>query len=75
VIIDYALVADLVIVTFDPHFRSSARRRGARCLHISPPERTARRRLANHFRAVMDLFWEGALLVTLPREGEPQRNQ
>jgi predicted nuclease of predicted toxin-antitoxin system len=71
VIIDYALVADLVIVTFDPDFRSSARRRGARCLHIRPPERTARRRLAEHFQAVINLFWQGALLVTLPTEGEP----
>jgi predicted nuclease of predicted toxin-antitoxin system len=71
VIIEYALETDLVIVTFDPDFRSSVRRKGARCLHIRPPERTARQRLRTQYRAVVDHFWGGALLVTLPREGPP----
>jgi predicted nuclease of predicted toxin-antitoxin system len=72
VIIDYALEADLIIVTFDRHFRSAARRQGARCLHIRPPERTARRRLREHYETVITLFWEGEPLVTLPREGMPR---
>jgi predicted nuclease of predicted toxin-antitoxin system len=71
VLVEYALVADLVIVTFDPDFRSSLLRKGARCLHIRPPERTARRRLATHYDGVMELFWEGAFLVTLPGDGPP----
>ena len=75
VVIDYALIANLVIVTFDPDFRSSARRQGARCLHIRPPERTARRRLSDRYSEVVDLFWEGAVLVTLPTEGPPERTQ
>jgi predicted nuclease of predicted toxin-antitoxin system len=75
VIIEYALASDLVIVTFDPDFRSSARRQGARCLHVRPPERTARPRLVTYYRAVVDLFWDGALLVTVPTEGPPERTQ
>ena len=71
VIMEYALEADLVIVTFDPDFRSGARRKGAHCLHIRPPERTARRRIRTHYQAVVDLLWEGALLVTLPAQGSP----
>jgi predicted nuclease of predicted toxin-antitoxin system len=70
-ITDYALARDLVIVTFDPDFRSSARRQGARCLHIQHPERTARERLRSYYREVVDLFWGGASLVTLPRNGPP----
>jgi len=72
VIIDYALEFDLVIVTFDRDFRSAVQRQGARCLHIRPPERTARRRLREEYEAVIALFLGGALLVTLPREGDPE---
>jgi predicted nuclease of predicted toxin-antitoxin system len=72
VVVDYALANDLVIVTFDPDFRSSARRKGARCLHVRPPERTARRRVAVFYRTIVDLFWDGAGLVTLPTKGEPE---
>jgi predicted nuclease of predicted toxin-antitoxin system len=75
VVVEYAITEDLVIVTFDPDFRSSARRKGARCLHIRPPERTARRRLAEYFDAVIAFFWDGALLVTLPARGEPRRDE
>jgi predicted nuclease of predicted toxin-antitoxin system len=71
VIMEFAFFADLVIVTFDPDFRSSARRKGARCLFIRTPERSARQRLAEHFGAVIDLFAGGALLVTLPAGGPP----
>lgn len=71
VIVEYAIEADLVIVTFDPDFRSSAYRKGARCLHIRPPERTARQRLARHYRETVALFWQGASLVTLPADGPP----
>jgi predicted nuclease of predicted toxin-antitoxin system len=73
VIADYALIDDLVIVTFDPDFRSSVRRKGARCLHVSPPERTARERLAARYREVVTLLWQGARLVTLPAEGAPRQ--
>jgi predicted nuclease of predicted toxin-antitoxin system len=75
VVIEYALLKDMVIVTFDPDFRSSARRQGARCLHIRTPERTARRRLTASYDSVVDLFWDGALLVTLPRDAPPERTQ
>jgi predicted nuclease of predicted toxin-antitoxin system len=39
IVAEYAIETDLVIVTFDPDFRSSAVRKGARCLHIRTPER------------------------------------
>ena len=71
IIAEYALAADLVIVTFDPDFRSSLRRRGARCLYIRPPERTARERLAERYREVVRLLWSGQALVTLPPDGPP----
>jgi predicted nuclease of predicted toxin-antitoxin system len=71
VIAEYALAADLVIVTFDPDFRSSLRRQGARCLYIRPPELTARARLTHHYRDVVRLLWSGAVLVTLPPHGPP----
>jgi predicted nuclease of predicted toxin-antitoxin system len=75
VIIDYALASgNLVIVTFDPDFRSAARRQAARCLHIRDPERTARRRVGEHYERIVAHFWEGATLVTLPRTGEPRRD-
>ena len=73
VIVEYALHENLVIVTFDPDFRSSIRRKGARCVHIRPPERTARQRLADNYREVVTLIWEGAQLVTLPTQGPPTR--
>ncbi len=74
VIADYALIDDLVIVTFDGDFRSSVRRKGARCLHIRHPERTARRRLAEHYELVVALIWDGNGLVTLPKVGLPLGN-
>lgn len=74
VIADYALVADLIVVTFDPDFRGAIRRRGGRCLHVRDPERTARRRLATHFQEVVTLFAGGARLVTLPRDGPPRQD-
>jgi predicted nuclease of predicted toxin-antitoxin system len=72
---DYVLIDDLVIVTFDPDFRSSARRKGARCLHIRPPERTARERMRTYYREVVALFWDGARLVTLPANAPPRADQ
>ena len=75
VVVDYALVDDLVIVTFDPDFRKAIRRRGeGRCLHIHTPERTARARLAAHYREVVRHFSERARLVTLPSLGPPRRD-
>jgi predicted nuclease of predicted toxin-antitoxin system len=68
---DYAIVEELVIVTFDRDFRSSARRKHARCVHIHPPERTAKDRVARHYREVVRLIWSGAELVTLPADGPP----
>jgi hypothetical protein len=75
VVADYAIVEDLVIVTFDNDFRSSARRKGARCLAYSSPERTARERLRGHDREIVNLIWDGAELVALPPEGhQPHPN-
>lgn len=75
VVIDYALVDDLVIVTFDPDFRSAIRRRGeGRCLHIVGQERTARARLAEHYDEVVQHFNQRARLVTLPADGPPRRD-
>jgi predicted nuclease of predicted toxin-antitoxin system len=74
VVVEYALIDDLVIVTFDPDFRRSIVRRGARCLHVRTPERTARQRLADHYYGVVKHFNERARLVTLPADGEPRRD-
>jgi len=74
VIVDYALIDDLVIVTFDVDFRRAIRRRNARCLHVCAPERTARGRLAEHYDEVIRLFGARARLVTLPRNGPPTRD-
>lgn len=71
IIADYAFAYGLVIVTFDNDLRRSAVRREARCLHIRGRERTARDRLAAHYRDVVALLWQGELLVTLPRAGPP----
>jgi predicted nuclease of predicted toxin-antitoxin system len=72
VVADYALIDDLVIVTFDPDMRRVIRRRGeGRCLYVRPPELTARARLAEHYNAVIDLFVRRARLVTLPPAGTP----
>jgi predicted nuclease of predicted toxin-antitoxin system len=72
IVADYAFANDLVIVTFDNDLRRSAVRREARCLHIRGRERDARQRLGDHYRSVVDPFWEGARLVTLPGDGPPE---
>ena len=74
VIADYALHAELVIVTFDPDFRKAIKRRGGRCLHVRPPERTARERLATYYREVIGFFADRARLVTLPANRPPTRD-
>jgi hypothetical protein len=74
VLVEYALIENLVVVSFDPDIRRSIRRCGARCLHIHPPERTARARLADHYRDVVQHFANRAHLVTLPRNGPPTRD-
>lgn len=74
IVAEYALVSGLVIVTFEPDFRRRARQGGPACLHIRTPERTARERLADHYREVMEHFKDHARLVTLPRSGEPTRD-
>lgn len=71
VVADYALIDDLIIVTFDPDFRRAIRRRGGRCLHVRPPERTARARVAENYDEIVRLFHERARLVTLPTDGPP----
>lgn len=75
IVIEYAIVAGQVVVTFDPDFRRTIRRRGeGRCLHIHDPERTARTRLARHYREVIELFErDRSRIVTLPAEGPPTR--
>jgi predicted nuclease of predicted toxin-antitoxin system len=74
VLVEYALIENLVVVTFDPDIRRAIRRCGARCLHIHPPELTARARLAGHYREVIQHFAERGHLVTLPRKGPPRRD-
>ena len=75
IVIEYAIVAGMVVVTFDPDFRRTIRRRGeGRCLHIHHPERTARDRVARCYPEIIELF-EGqrARIVTLPADGPPSR--
>jgi hypothetical protein len=74
VVVEYALIENLVVFSFDPDIRRVIRRCGARCLHIHPPERTARERLAEHYRGVVRHFNARAHLVTLPRSGPPTRD-
>jgi hypothetical protein len=59
-----------VLVTFDRDFRDSARRRGARCLHIRHPELTAVDRLREQFGETIELL-RRAPLVILPSAGSP----
>ena len=33
------------------------------------------RRLSDHYREVVDLFWAGAVLVTVPTDGAPEQTQ
>ncbi|WP_338198355.1 DUF5615 family PIN-like protein [Candidatus Nephthysia bennettiae] len=70
VISEYALTFDLVIVTFDRDFRNSARRRGARCLHIRPPELNAADRLRKYFDETIELLGTSGFVV-LPPKGSP----
>ncbi len=72
VLIDYALARRLVVVTFDRDFRSAVLRSGCRCLHILPPERSARQRLTAHYRETIRLLSGTARLVSLPADGPPQ---
>ena len=72
VLIEYALARRLVVVTFDRDFRSAVVRGGCRCLHILPPERSARQRLAAHYSETIRLLFGAARLVSLPSDGPPQ---
>jgi hypothetical protein len=74
VVVEYALISQLVVVSFDPDIRRVVRGCGARCLHIHPPERTARERLARYYREVIEHFDHRAHLVTLPKGGPPRRD-
>lgn len=69
IVADYADANNLVVVTFDRDFRNALVRRGCRCLHIEGQERTARRRLADHYRSVVDLFSNGKREVILQADG------
>ena len=68
----YALLLQLVLVTFDPDLRDSAVRGSCPVLHIRPPERTARSRVTEHYQAIVEMVGEGHRLVTLPGTGEPR---
>jgi Domain of unknown function (DUF5615) len=69
VISDFAMEHDLIVVTFDHHFRRAAVHRGCRCLHILPPERTARTRLADAYREIADRFYAGERMVKVLPDG------
>lgn len=69
-LVEYALVNDLVIVTFDAGLRPAAMRRGCRCLHIHPRESTARKRLQDAYDEVVSLLHHGHRLVTIRGTGE-----
>lgn len=70
-LIEYALARSLVVVTFDKDLRDKTRRGGCRCLHIRPPERSARERLAVAYDAMIQLLAEGSCeLVTLAADGK-----
>lgn len=71
-VVTYALSQQLVVVTFDPDLRDKAVRGNCPVLHIRPPERTARARVAKHYRAIVEMVGEGHRLVTLPGTGEPR---
>lgn len=66
---EYAFAQELVVLTFDPHFRSSVLRRGAHCLHIHPREATARERLKNAYADVLNHLQAGCHLVTIDPKG------
>jgi predicted nuclease of predicted toxin-antitoxin system len=70
ILVEYALARNLVIVTFDRDLRDKVLRGRCRCLHVRPPERTARQRLADAYDEIVQLFSVGRYeLVTLAREG------
>lgn len=64
-LVEYALA----VFTFDRDLRDKSLRGGCRCLHIRPPERTARDRLAQAYGAVIDCFERNRPYVRLTREG------
>ncbi len=69
-LVEYALARDLVVVTFDKDLRDSALRGRCRCLHIRPPERTARQRLADAHAVIVHCFLAQACeLATLASDG------
>jgi predicted nuclease of predicted toxin-antitoxin system len=74
IVIDYSLVDDLVIVTFDPHIPQAIRRRGqGRCLHIRTREIDARERLRLYYDEVVAHFTARARRVVLPANAPPVR--
>lgn len=71
-VVAYACTLQLVLVTFDPDLRDSGLRGNCSVLPIRPPERTARARVAQHYRSIIEMVGEGHRLVTLPGTGEPR---
>jgi len=55
-LVEYALANQLTVVTFDRDLRDKSLRGGCKCLHIRPPERTARDRVAAAYAAIVDCF-------------------
>jgi predicted nuclease of predicted toxin-antitoxin system len=69
-LVEYALANALVVVTFDRDLRDKSLRGGRKCLHIRPPERTARDRIAAAYATVADCFArQSRPLVTVRRDG------
>ena len=55
-LVEYALANRLAVVTFDRDLRDKSLRGGCNCLHIRPPERTARDRVAAAYASIVDCF-------------------
>lgn len=70
VLVEYALANRLTVVTFDRDLRDSVVRSGCPCLHIRPPERTARSRAAAAYEPIRSALEAGHRLVTVTRTGK-----
>ena len=66
-LVEYALANRLAVVTFDKDLRDKSLRGGCKCLHIRPPERTARDRIATAYTEIVDCFGQQNRPLTIVR--------